>query len=205
VGPGEDAGASKEMEHLNGPESMEQIQRRHERFLAMSADRHAGCMYTIMVGPSAAGSVGYWETDWEGGRAWETGWFVLPEFQGLGVATQAMKLMIQTASEMSSRRYLVAFPSTDNGPSNAVAKKLGFELVKRKSTRSILQEAGSSYTATSGGLTWGLPRYRPSDEQLPQLRMCPALPRCSKSACPGSERGPSEDSYVHRHVRCQQG
>lgn len=134
-------GASKEMEHLNGPESMEQIQRRHERFLAMSADRHAGCMYTIMVGPSAAGSVGYWETDWEGGRAWETGWFVLPEFQGLGVATQAMKLMIQTASEMSSRRYLVAFPSTDNGPSNAVAKKLGFELVK---------EVDSEYPPGSG-------------------------------------------------------
>lgn len=77
-------GASSEMEHLNGPESIEQIQRRHERFLAMSADRRAGCMYTIMVGPSAAGSVGYWETDWEGEKAWETGWFVLPEFQGLG-------------------------------------------------------------------------------------------------------------------------
>ncbi len=87
-------------------------------------------MYTIMVGPSAAGSVGYWETDWEGERVWETGWFVLPEFQGHGVATQAVKLMIQVVSRLLSHRSLVAFPSTDNGPSNAIARKLGFELVK---------------------------------------------------------------------------
>ncbi len=123
-------GSSSEMEHLNGPESREQIQRRHERFLAMSADRRAGCMYTILVGLSPAGTVGYWETDWEGERVWETGWFVLPEFQGQGVATQAVMLMIEVVGRLSSRRYLVAFPSTDNGPSNAIARKLGFERVK---------------------------------------------------------------------------
>ncbi len=123
-------GAATQMEHLNGPESREQIQKRHERYLAMSADPQGGCMYTITVGPSAAGNVGYWETDWEGEKAWETGWFVLPEFQGQGVATQAMKLMIQLVSRRSGRRCLVAFPSTDNGPSNAVARKLGFELVR---------------------------------------------------------------------------
>lgn len=123
-------GTPSEMEHLNGPESLEEIQKRHNRFLAMSADQHAGCMYTIMVGPSTAGTVGYWETDWEGEKVWETGWFVLPEFQGQGVATQAIRLMIQVVSELSSHRYLVAFPSTDNGPSNAIPRKLGFELVK---------------------------------------------------------------------------
>ncbi|MDG6900815.1 MAG: GNAT family N-acetyltransferase [Nitrososphaerota archaeon] len=58
-----------------------------------------------------------------------------------GVATQAMRLLIQTAREMSSRRYLVAFPSTDNGPSNAVTKKLGFEL---------LREIDSEYPPGSG-------------------------------------------------------
>lgn len=123
-------GASREMVHLNGPESLEQIQKRHKRYLAMSADQHAGCMYTIMVGPSAAGNVGYWETDWEGEEAWETGWFVLPEFQGRGVATQAMKQMIQIVGKRSNHRSLVAFPATDNGPSNAIARKLGFEHVK---------------------------------------------------------------------------
>jgi RimJ/RimL family protein N-acetyltransferase len=136
-------GASSEMEYLNGPESLERIRRRHERFLAMSADRHAGCMYTIMVGTSAAGSVGYWETDWEGERVWETGWFVLPELQGQGVATQAMRLMIQIVSGLSGYKYIVAFPSTDNGPSNAIARKLGFELVK---------EIDSEYPPDSGKL-----------------------------------------------------
>ena len=118
------------MEHVNGPESLEQIQRRHKRYLAMSADQDVGCMYTIMVGPSAAGNVGFWETEWEGEKVWETGWFVLPEFQGQGVATQAVKLMIQVVRKLSSHRYLVAFPETGNGPSNAIARKLGFELVK---------------------------------------------------------------------------
>ncbi len=123
-------GASSEMEHLNGPESREQIRTRHERFLAMSADPRAGCMYTVLVGSSAAGNVGYWETDWEGETVWETGWFVLPEFQGRGVATQAVKLLIQVVSGQPSHRYLVAFPAMDNGPSNAIARKLGFERVK---------------------------------------------------------------------------
>ncbi len=87
-------------------------------------------MYTITVGASAAGNVGYWETEWEGEKVWETGWFVLPEFQGQGVATQAVRLMIQLLGNRPSHRFLVAFPSTDNGPSNAIARKLGFERVK---------------------------------------------------------------------------
>ncbi len=123
-------GASSEMEHLNGPEGREQIRKRHTRYLAMSADPRAGCMYTIQVGAAAAGNVGFWETHWEGEEVWETGWFVLPEFQGRGVATHAMKMLIQVVGKRPIHRYLVAFPSTDNGPSNAVARKLGFERVK---------------------------------------------------------------------------
>ena len=99
----------------------------------MSADQHAGCMYTIMVGSSAAGNVGYWETEWEGERAWETGWFVLPELQGRGVATHAMRLLIQVVGRLD-RRFLFAFPSTNNAPSKAIARKLGFEHIKEVDT-----------------------------------------------------------------------
>jgi RimJ/RimL family protein N-acetyltransferase len=35
----------------------------------------------------AAGSVGYWEKDWRSGTVYETGWMVLPEHQGLGLAS----------------------------------------------------------------------------------------------------------------------
>lgn len=134
-------GTSSEMEHLNGPESPEQIQRRHQKYLAMSADQHVGCMYTVTVGPSAAGTVGYWETDWEGEKVWETGWFTLPEFQRRGVASKAMEKLIDVVSRLTTHRYLVAFPSSDNGPSNAVARKVGFELVK---------EIDSEYPPNSG-------------------------------------------------------
>lgn len=123
-------GEPSQMVHLNGPESPEQIQKRHEIFLDMSANQRSGCMYTILVGGSAAGSVGYWETDWEGEKAWETGWFVLPEFQSRGIATEAVRLMIQDMGRLSGHRYLLAFPSVSNAPSNAIARKLGFELAK---------------------------------------------------------------------------
>ena len=63
-------GVSSEMEHLNGPESLGQIRRRHEKFLAMSAEQSSGCMYTIMVGSKAAGNVGYWETEWDRDKVW---------------------------------------------------------------------------------------------------------------------------------------
>ena len=149
-------GASSEMKHLNGPESREQIEKRHRRYLAMSSDPHAGCMYTILVGPSAAGNIGYWETDWDGEKAWETGWFVLPEFQGQGVATQGMKLLILMVRQRAGRRCLVAFPSTDSGPSNALARRLGFELLK---------EIDSEYPPNSGMFlhnnVWRLPLSSP--------------------------------------------
>ena len=32
------------------------------------------------------GSVGYWEKDWRDEHVYETGWSVLPEFQGRGIA-----------------------------------------------------------------------------------------------------------------------
>ncbi|MDG6902583.1 MAG: GNAT family N-acetyltransferase [Nitrososphaerota archaeon] len=134
-------GDAEEMGHLNGPETREQIERRHKIYVGMSADRRDGCMFTVMVGGSAAGTVGYWESEWDGEKVWETGWFVLPQFQGRGVATQAMKLMIQLVKGVPGHRNMVAFPSTSNGPSNAVARKVGFDLVR---------EIDSEYPKKSG-------------------------------------------------------
>src|SRR5438445_8837272 len=53
-------GDPSQMVHLNGPESNENIRKRHNRFLAMSADPHAGCQFTILAGPlhAPAGNVG---------------------------------------------------------------------------------------------------------------------------------------------------
>jgi RimJ/RimL family protein N-acetyltransferase len=73
--------------------------------------------------------VGYWERNWAGHDAWETGWAVRPDFQGRGLATQAMRLLIDVMRADGQRRYVHAFPAVDNAPSNAVCRKLGFALV----------------------------------------------------------------------------
>jgi hypothetical protein len=44
-------GDPTQMVNLNGPESIEHIRKRHGQFLAMSADPHAGCQFTILAGP----------------------------------------------------------------------------------------------------------------------------------------------------------
>jgi len=68
----------------------------------MSEDSSAGCIFVITVGSekASAGTVGYWERDWEGGIAWETGWSVLPEFQGEGIATAATALVVERVAKL---------------------------------------------------------------------------------------------------------
>ncbi len=128
-------GDPDEMVHLNGPESLEAIRKRHVKFLGMSADPHAGCMFTILVGSenAPAGNVGYWESEWKGRVGWEMGWFVLPEFQGRGIATEATRLVIELIEKLQSHRFVFAFPSVDNHQSNAICRKLGFNLTEQVS------------------------------------------------------------------------
>jgi RimJ/RimL family protein N-acetyltransferase len=119
-----------QMVHLNGPESPEALRKRSQKYLALSSDPSTGCMFTITIGSedALAGNVGYWETEWEGEQGWEVGWFVLPEFQGRGVATAAAGMLVDHVAKLG-RRFLFAYPSVDNGPSNAVCRKLGFTLI----------------------------------------------------------------------------
>lgn len=117
--------------YLGGPESPEQIRSRHERFLRMN-EAGPGRMFVILVGPEriAGGGVGYWETEWRGRLVWETGWSVLPEFQGQGIATRATAAMVTHVRAAGTHQYLHAFPSVENGPSNAICRKLGFTLLE---------------------------------------------------------------------------
>ena len=120
-------GDPAQMIYLNGPESEDRIQKRPAMFLAMSADPRAGCELTILVGDprTPASNVGYWECEWQGEPGWEVGWFVLPEQQGRGVATAAMRLVPDMLSKLPARRIALAFPAVDNHPSNAICRKLG--------------------------------------------------------------------------------
>lgn len=117
-------------QYLGGPETPEQIRGRHERYCQIG-DGSNGQMFVIVVGIEriAAGSVGYWEKSWRDALVWETGWSVLPEFQGQGVASCAVAAVIEQARAANRHRFLHAFPSVDNGASNAVCRKAGFVLL----------------------------------------------------------------------------
>ena len=106
------------MAHLGGPEPDERIAERHQRYLAL-----ASTQFAILQDGAAAGWVGYWEREWRDAPIYETGWSVLPAFQGRGVATAAMRALLPL---VPPDRALYAFPNVDNGASNAVCRKLAF-------------------------------------------------------------------------------
>ncbi|MGR6968560.1 GNAT family N-acetyltransferase [Streptomyces cynarae] len=114
-------------EHLGGPESEERLAARHRRYLAPEAGR----MYRITLADSGetVGSIGFWERSWRETTVWETGWGVLPEFQGRGLAARAAGAVVEAARATGTHRYLHAFPSVDHPASNAVCRKAGFELL----------------------------------------------------------------------------
>jgi RimJ/RimL family protein N-acetyltransferase len=60
---------------------------------------------------------------------YETGWNVLPEFQGRGIGGTAAREVIDKARAENAHRQLHAYPSVDNPASNAVCRKVGFSFV----------------------------------------------------------------------------
>jgi RimJ/RimL family protein N-acetyltransferase len=112
------------MEHLGGPEGPEKLAERQARYEAPGSG-----MFKIVVDGEPVGSVGYWERDWRGEQVYETGWSVLPAHQGRGHASAGMRLLLDAIRADGGPRYVHAFPSVDNGPSNAICRKLGFTLL----------------------------------------------------------------------------
>ena len=54
---------------------------------------------------------------------------VLPEYQGQGIATAAARLVVESVTKLRIHRFIFAYPSVDNHPSNAICRKLGFKLI----------------------------------------------------------------------------
>lgn len=117
------------MAHLGGPESPEQIAQRHQRYLRLPETDH---MFKILwrTKSEAVGSIGYWEKAWRDQLVYEMGWFVLPAYQGRGIATKAGETVIEHARLENRYRFMHAFPSVSNVPSNAICRKLGFSLIE---------------------------------------------------------------------------
>ncbi|GHF62987.1 N-acetyltransferase GCN5 [Streptomyces mashuensis] len=117
-------------QHLGGPETDEQVLARHQRYLAMPA-AGTGVMFSVRLGPrgDAAGTIGYWDRLWQDRPVHETGWSVLPEHQGRGIAAAAALAVVERLRGERRLRYLHAFPSVGNPASNAVCRRAGFTLV----------------------------------------------------------------------------
>lgn len=112
-------------EHLGGPESAEQLAARHRRYLALSSGR----MFRVVAGGETVGSIGFWGREWQGSAVYETGWGVLPEFRGRGLAARAARAVAGAARADGRHRHLHAFPSVSHAASNAVCRRAGFTLL----------------------------------------------------------------------------
>ena len=124
-------GDSAMMEHLGGPMSPESLVERQQRYERLPGTGK-GRMFKIVecATGESVGSVGYWERESSEGVVYETGWLVLPAFQGRGVATSATAQVIERATAEGKHRFLYAYPSVANAPSNAICRKLGFTLIR---------------------------------------------------------------------------
>jgi RimJ/RimL family protein N-acetyltransferase len=112
--------------YLGGPETPEQIDARHRTYLELGD----GEMLVVLAGPDAepVGSIGYWSHDSDGTPAWETGWSILPAWQGRGIATAAIGACLARVRAGGDLRPVHAYPRTDHVASNRICEKAGFRL-----------------------------------------------------------------------------
>ncbi|WP_067824540.1 GNAT family N-acetyltransferase [Actinomadura kijaniata] len=117
---------------VGGPESEEELLARHRRYLAMT-EAGDGRVFAVLLDDEMVGSINYHRHDWRGEQIYETGWSVLPPYQGRGVAAAAGAALVDVVREAARRpgapRMLHAFPSARNAPSNALCRRLGFTLL----------------------------------------------------------------------------
>lgn len=115
------------MAHLGGPESPAKIRERQHRYETSETG-----VFKIVDADSGegVGFVGFWEREWRGEEVYEVGWSVVPAFQGRGIAAAATSLAIEVARADGRYRHMHAFPNVENEPSNAICRKLGFELLE---------------------------------------------------------------------------
>lgn len=122
----------KMMMHLGGPLSKEQMPQKLQNNLALI---EAGTAWVFKIIPdddsaSAAGSVCIWENSWRGESISEIGWMILPSFQNRGLATKAVRAILDKARAEKRWDVIHAFPSTTNPPSNAICLKMGFSKIE---------------------------------------------------------------------------
>lgn len=119
-------GDPRMMAHLGGAERPEKIAKRQASYARAGSNQ-----YRVIDERSgrAVGHIGFWDSDRNGAAVYETGWAILPEFQGRGLAAGAARAIVDLARRAGAHRYLEAYPSVANRASNRVCEKAGFSLL----------------------------------------------------------------------------
>jgi RimJ/RimL family protein N-acetyltransferase len=119
------------MAELGGAWTVEQARATHARRLRTV--RETGSWWLKIVRGAddvAVGSVVLWDSEWAGEPVSEAGWMVLPEHQGNGYASEAVRLLLERTVAAGARwGDIHASPGASNGASNAICRKAGFELL----------------------------------------------------------------------------
>src|SRR5919197_4065408 len=115
------------MAELGGPRSREAIERAHAKSLAMAAEGRCWPLKVVPDGAaSPAGGVTVFESSYEDETIYEIGWMILPKFQNRGIASQAVREVLEKARAERKFGQIHAFPGVTNGPSNQICEKTGF-------------------------------------------------------------------------------
>jgi RimJ/RimL family protein N-acetyltransferase len=122
------------MKHLGGPIPREEIPDRLRRDVATTA---ADENWVLKVVPDpttgvASGTIAVWDHELDGQPVTEMGWMILPEFQGRGLGSLAVRAALDRARATGRWTVIHAYPPVSNAASNAMCRKNGFELVEER-------------------------------------------------------------------------
>ncbi|HWD89714.1 MAG TPA: GNAT family N-acetyltransferase [Mucilaginibacter sp.] len=82
---------------------------------------------TLIGEAKLIGTIVYWHIEWENCKA-EIGYEMLPEYQGQGLMSEALKKVIEFGFEELKFREITAEPNERNVKSIRLLEKLGFDL-----------------------------------------------------------------------------
>jgi len=113
------------MSELGGPLPGDSLE---DKLRGIVEDVRAGAVWysVIDVDGQPAGTVCIWDHEQAGEPISEIGWMVLPAFQGRGIASEAVRSILEAARARGRWKTIHAFPGVTNGPSNSICRKSGF-------------------------------------------------------------------------------
>jgi RimJ/RimL family protein N-acetyltransferase len=119
------------MEHLGGPLPRDGIAEKLKRDVAATESDEYWVLVIVPDGEAGtgAGTISIWERELDGQRINEIGWMVLPPHQGRGLGSRAVREALDRARALARWDVVHAFPPVSNPGSNAMCRKMGFELV----------------------------------------------------------------------------